>query len=44
MSRQRGKREAEREKWHKGGDPFVGDGTEPKKKRLTGWKMHAISC
>ena len=42
MSRQRGKREAEREKWHKGGDPFAADGTQQKRKRLTGWKRGAV--
>lgn len=38
MSRQSGKREAEREKWHKGGDPFAADGAQQKRRRLTGWK------
>lgn len=42
MSRQRGKREAEREKWHRGGDPFAADSPEQKKGRgLTGWKRTA---
>ena len=39
MSRQKGKREAERETWHKGGDPFASDTPKRKKgKGLTGWK------
>ncbi len=42
MSRQRGKREAEREKWHKGGDPFAADGAQQKRRRLTGWKRGAV--
>ena len=42
MSRQRGKREAEREKWHRGGDPFAADSPKQKKGRgLTGWKRTA---
>ena len=34
MSRQKGKREAERETWHKGGDPFASD--TPKRKKGKG--------
>ena len=48
MSRQKGKREAEREKWHKGGDPFAADSSERKKSSgLTGWKRTvaiALGC
>ena len=48
MSRQKGKREAEREKWHKGGDPFAADSSERKKSGgLTGWKRTvaiALGC
>ena len=42
MSKQRGKREAERERWHRGGDPFAGDGAGKKASRLTGWKRIAV--
>ena len=42
MSRQRGRREAGRETWHRGGDPFASDGAEKQKKRLTGWKRGAV--
>ena len=42
MSRQRGRREAGRETWHRGGDPFASDGAEKQKKRLTGWKRGVV--